>query len=352
MNTHRRRWFRCALGLAALVSTGLGLAAGLAAPAAAEPIKIRIGWSTMPGHMIPVLYSNPSVLKHYGKSYVVEPILFRGSTPQITAMAAGEIDMAAFSATALAFAVNNAGLDVKVVADIIQDGVGDYHSDTFLVRADSGINKPEDLKGKRIGTNAIGSASDTGMRVLLLNKGLVDKRDFTSIEVAFPNIPAMIEEGKIDMGMVVQPMSDKLVASGKFKVLYTIKDSVGPSELVFLAARNDFLQKNKQAVLDFFEDHVRAMRWFMDPKNKAEASALIGKFMKQPPENFEYMFTTADYYRDPFLIPNIPNLQTMVDASVKAGALPAPFQVAPKHVDLSFVEEAKRRILASEGKSQ
>src|SRR5262249_57803472 len=55
---------------------------------AQEPLKIRIGWSTMPGHMIPVLYSKPEILKYYGKSYTVEPILFRGSTPQLTAMAA------------------------------------------------------------------------------------------------------------------------------------------------------------------------------------------------------------------------------------------------------------------------
>lgn len=319
---------------------------------AADPVKIRIGWSTMPGHMIPVLYSNPSILKHYGKSYTVEPILFRGSTPQITAMAAGEIDMAAFSATALALAVTNAGLDVKVVADIIQDGVDGHHSDQFMVKADSPIKKPEDLKGKRIATNAIGSASDTGMRVMLMNKGLIDKRDFTSIEVAFPNIPAMIEEGKVDMGPVLQPMADQLVKSGKFRVLYTVADSVGPSELVFLAARNEFLQKNKQAVMDFFEDHVTAMRWFMDPKNKQAGSEIIGKFMKQPPENFAYMFTKADYFRDPYLVPNTKNIQTMLDASVKAGALPAAFAVAPKYVDLTFIEEAKKRVQANEGKSQ
>ncbi len=49
--------------------------------AKADPVKIRIGWSTMPGHMIPVLYSKPEILKHYGKSYTVEPIRFRGSSP-------------------------------------------------------------------------------------------------------------------------------------------------------------------------------------------------------------------------------------------------------------------------------
>ncbi|MEW6122947.1 MAG: ABC transporter substrate-binding protein [Pseudomonadota bacterium] len=330
------------------------IAAGMVAAgsAMAEPVKIRIGWSTMPGHMIPVLYSNPSILKHYGKTYVVEPILFRGSTPQITAMAAGEIDMAAFSATALALAATNAGLDVKVIADIIQDGVDGHHSDSFLVKADSPIKTPEDLKGKRVATNAIGSASDTGMRVMLLNKGMQDKRDFTSIEVAFPNVPAMIEEAKVDTGPVLQPMYGQLTKSGKFRKLFSVADAVGPSSLVFLTARTDFLQKNKAAMLDFMEDHVTAMRWFMDPKNKQAGAEIIGKFMKQPPENFAYMFTKEDYFRDPYLVPNIPGIQAMLDASVKAGALPSAFTVAPKYEDQSFVLEAKKRIQASEGKSQ
>ena len=44
----------------------LCVAAGLVAATAAmaEPVKIRIGWSTMPGHMITVLYSKSEILKH------------------------------------------------------------------------------------------------------------------------------------------------------------------------------------------------------------------------------------------------------------------------------------------------
>ena len=111
-----RAWLTGVMGVAGAV-----LAALSPLSAQAEPLKIRIGWSTMPGHMIPVLYAKPDILKYYGKSYTVEPILFRGSSPQITAMAAGEIDMAAFSALALNLAVLNARQDVKVLADIIQD---------------------------------------------------------------------------------------------------------------------------------------------------------------------------------------------------------------------------------------
>lgn len=316
----------------------------LAPPALAEPVKIRIGWSTMPGHMIPVLYSKPEILKHYGRSYTVEPILFRGSSPQITAMAAGEIDMAAFAPLVLALAATNARLDVKVVADIIQDGVEDYHSETFLVKADGPVKTVADMKGRRVGSNAIGSASDTAIRAMMRKNGLMDKRDYTVVEVAFPNIPVMLEEGKIDLGTVLQPMSRQLREGGQYRALFRAKDAVGPSQLVFLTARADFLEKNRDALKDFFEDHVRAMRWFTAPANRDEAVKIVAGFMKQQPEALKHLFTKEDYYRDPFLIPNVANIQSSIDVAKEVGLLPATIQVAPRYVDTSFVEEAKRRI--------
>lgn len=338
---------RGALALAAAMAA-LIIAPGGLTPAKAEPVKIRIGWSTMPGHLIPVLYSKPDILKYYGKSYTVEPIRFRGSSPQITAMAANEIDMAAFGPLVLALAATNARLDVKVVADIIQDGVGDSHSETFMVRADSGINSIADMKGKRVGTNAIGSASDTGIRAMFRKNNMQDKRDYTMVEVAFPNIPAMLDEKKIDLGTVLQPMSKQLLATGNYKVLFTSKDAMGPSQLVFLVAKGTFLVDNRPAMMDFFEDHVRAVRWFTDPKNHDEAVKIIANFMQQPPESLSYLFTNEDYFRDPFMVPNVKAIQESIDIAVDLGLAQRGIKVDPDYVDLSFVKEAQKRIEASQ----
>ena len=315
--------------------------------ARAEPLTIRVGWSTMPGHMIPVLFSKPGILKHMGTSYRVQTISFRGSSPQITAMAAREVDLTASSPATLALSITNARLDLRVVADIIQDGVPGYLSETFLVRADSGINTVADLRGKRMGTNALGSAADTAMRAMLSKAGLLDKRDFITVEAAFPALPALLEEGKIDMTVVLQPASRALQASGKYRVLFRARDAWGPTQLVFLVGRSDFLDKNRAVMEDFIEDYLRAMRWFTAPENRAEATATIAAFMKVDEASLSYLFTKDDYFRDPFGVPNIPALQTAIDTTKELGLIPAGVQVAPKYVDTSFVETARKRIEAT-----
>ena len=121
---------------------------------------------------------------------------------------------------------------------------------------------------------------------------------------------------------------------------------MGPSQLVFLAANGKFLKDNQTALMDFFEDHVRAVRWFTDPANRKEAVKIVADFMQQSPDSLSHLFTKEDYYRDPFMVPNIKTLQDSIDVSVELGLAPRGIKVDPDYVDLSFVKEAQRRIEA------
>ena len=75
----------------ASVLVASGMLAGLTVPGRAdEPLKLRVGWAVVPAQLTAVLWARPDLLKHYGKSYTVEATHFRGSTPQITGLAAGD----------------------------------------------------------------------------------------------------------------------------------------------------------------------------------------------------------------------------------------------------------------------
>lgn len=324
----------------------LGTIVGTAAHAQSEPINVRIGYSSMPAHLIPTFYEAPDALKHEGESYNVEVIRFNGSTPQITALAAGEIDMAALSPTALALGVINAGLDVKVVADIIQDGIPDYYSQTIYVKTDSGIDTPEDLKGKTVAINAVGSAVDMALRAMVAKVNLDPNSDIRVVETSFANVLPMLEDNKVDAGPIQQPMASQLVKEGKYKALFSSGDAIGPTQFVFLVARTEFLESNPEQVKDFFEDHVRGFRWIVDPANREQALPIVAQASIRPVEQMSYLFSELDYFRDPFLFPNVEGLQLAIDVAADLDVIPEAIQVSPDYVDSSFVEEAKRRIEA------
>src|SRR6185369_6132691 len=72
--------------LVAAVAIALGLAQ---APASAEPLKIRIAYSSTTGQLTMLMTQVPrELLQHWGKSYVVEPMFIQGSGPMLTAVAA------------------------------------------------------------------------------------------------------------------------------------------------------------------------------------------------------------------------------------------------------------------------
>ncbi len=314
---------------------------------AEEPVRLRIGWAQAPGHLAPLLdilaKRHPEIMPHQGKSYAAQAVRFAGSTPQIEAVAVGELEIAAFAPSSLTLAIANANLDVRIVADVIQDGKPGYFDEPFLVRKDGPIKTIEDVRGKRVATNAIGSASDNAMRIMLRKHGIED-RDFTTVETNFANMFAMIESGKVDLIGGLPQYLREIGATGRYRTLYTASDARGPAQTVLWAMRADFIKAHRPALIDFFEDHIRAVRWFLDPQHRDEALAIAVEATKQKREELDYAFTHQDFYRDPDCRPDIAAAQREIDESVQLGLLPKDVTLSPRYVDLSLIEEAKKRI--------
>lgn len=331
----------------ALVLIGLAAGLAMATAASADPWKIRVGWVVTPGHLAPLIEAlgkkHPEVFKHLGKSYELQAVHFQGTTPEIQAQAINDLEIASFSSAALALAITNAHLDERVVADVVADGMDGYFSENFVVLADGPIKKIEDVKGKRVATNTIGSASDQAMRTMLRRHGINDA-DFTTVETNFANMPAMLEGGKVDMIGVLPQFAHGIIGNPKYKVLFRGIDAVGPTQAVVWAMRADTIAAHRPALVDFFEDHIRARRWFLDPANREEAIAITAEVTKLPKERLGFAFTKEDFYRSPDAKPDLVSMQKEVDDSVKFKVLPKPITFIPKYVDLSLIEEAKKRI--------
>ena len=312
---------------------------------AEEPLNIKMGWAITPAQLPPIIFANPGILKHYGKSYSVELIYFRGSAPQITALASGDVQVAALAYSSFGLAIQNAHMnDLRVIGDLYQDGIGGYYSSQYVVRADSDIHSVQDLRGKTIASNGLGGAIDMAMRKELRDAGMEDKRDYDIIEVQFPNMPAMLEEKKVSLAGMVAPYSLDEVRKGNVRTLFTIKDAMGETQTTLMAARAPFIAKNRAALVDMFEDLQIGTRWLLDPANRAAALEVVSKVTKQPVANYsDWLFTKDDYFRDPAIRPNIAAMQNNLKVQKQLGFLKLDVDVA-KFADLSLVEDAAKRI--------
>ena len=311
--------------------------------ARAEPLKIRTGWLVVPNMIFPLMPMKPEVLKHYGKSYVLELVHFTGTPPQITALAAHEIDLSPLSFSAFALAVSNAHLvDLRIIADGLQDGEAGWQTNAFLVLKESPIQKVEDLKGQVLASNAFGGAVDIGLRVMLKKHGLEDKRDVTIIEIQVPNMKAALSERKAALIAPLPPFTRDPELKAISRILFTQRDALGVAQTIILVARAGFLQANRAAMVDFLEDQLAFLRWLTDPANHKDAVELAAGFNKQAPERLDWAFTHDDSYRDPKGLPNVPALQSNLDMLRELGFVKEKVEAAT-YLDLSLVKEAAAR---------
>jgi sulfonate transport system substrate-binding protein len=311
-----------------------------------EPLKLRVGWITVPIALAPIMSMKQDVTRHLGKSYTIEAIHFAGTTPQITALASGDLDIAELSYSSFALAIQNAHLDdLRMIADSLQDGVNAY-SGPFVVRKDGPVKTIEDLKGKIVCVNVIGAGIDIGMRSMLRRHGLEAGRDYNVIEANFTNQVQLLAEGKVDMSTTVSESVNDAELQRIARPLFDLKAAMGgPTQILARAARTGALAKNRAAIVDFFEDEIREWHWYLDPKNRAEALKIVADFNKKPAAFYDaYIWTNdKDLYHDPDDRLNLEALQRNFRTQKEAGFLAIDIDAA-KFADLTIVDEAAKRL--------
>lgn len=329
----------CLLAVAIVLAIG-----GEGGVAKAAPVKITMGWIVPVNDMISI-FSQAGVAQQDGKSYVLEPIHFQGSTQMVTALASGDLDIASLGFSSFPFAVENAGLDdARIIADQIQDGVPGYFTSQFRVLKDGAIKSVKDLRGKTLATNALGSGVDIAMRAMLAKNGLNPQKDVTIIEAPFPTMKAQLLEKKVVLIPSVLPFAEDPQLTANSTVLFSQREALGTSELSFSVAREGFIQKHRAALVDFLEDYLRATRFYTDPRSHAKVVQIAAQFSKIPAKVFEgWLYTKKDFYRGRDALPNLAALQSNIDLEKRIGFIKSGFD-AKKYADLSLIQEAAARL--------
>jgi ABC-type nitrate/sulfonate/bicarbonate transport system substrate-binding protein len=296
--------------------------------------KIRIGTHvSISAHLY--MQKKPEILKNFGKSYDVEWTRFSGSGDAMPALVAGKLDACLATPFPMSNALNQSHVPVTIVHQLLSFGFDGYYDDYTVVRADSGINKVSDLKGKVFGVNAIGGTVDQGVRIIARKNGLNPDSDLTIVEARPPFLATMVRDNKIQAATLFQPFFEEAMAKGDLKILYKCSDIYGgPTDYVFMAFDDKFLKTNPKVVRDYVEDYLIAVNWALD--NRAEAVRIYAEQWKLPvPVVDSYLLTKKDYLvrRDGKV--SAKNIQPIVDALAANGFVSA-FDIS-KYLDLSYL---------------
>ena len=329
--------------VAGLAAAALLLWGGAAV--ADEPIKIRVAWVIPVGNWASIVYEKKDLMRHYGKTYTVEPVHFQATPPMIQALAGGEIEIADLAYSSFALAVENAGMsDLRIIGDEAQDGVHGHQSGQFWVLKDGPVKSIPDLKGKVFATVSPGAALDIPVRLMLRKAGLEAPRDYTIVEAAFPNMIAMMLDHKVDLMPCPYPFAGDPRVQANARPLFTVEDALGgPTQTIVWVAHQKFLDENRAAMVDMLEDTVRVTRFLTDPENHTEVMQIAAKLTKQPAERLDYVYGKEDAYRDPNMRPDLDNMQRAVDAQQETGFLKTKLDVK-KFSGLDVLEAAIAQI--------
>ncbi len=325
------------------ILAGIAAVALCAAMANAEPLRIRVDWTAVPEQFAPLIPSvpeyAPNVYRHYGKSYVVEPVKLAGGGATLTALATGNTDLSTMGPQALVLGLVNAKLDLRVIASQIATEVPGYRQTYFWVDKHK-IKTIDDLKGKIIGVNARGSNIDAAAEVILSKRGFASPRDYDMIELPFSSQLSALKSATIEAAVLIPPFSLDAEADPNLKPIFSIGDALGPLETSMWVAKADFVARNRAALVDFLEDNIRMRRWMFDPKTRMDAVRQLSDLTKIPIERYAgWVYTSKDYYYDPDALLDVKRLQKNIDDMDRAKIIPNAINVSP-HVDLSLAEEA------------
>lgn len=237
------------------LAVGLALIVALTACLPGQPAEapaLHIGVRTANDHVPFYIADKQQLYAAEGLDATVQ--LIPSNTEIIEAIQRGDLQMGATPVTTAIAAIAQ-GTRIKIVA---MTGRG---SDGLLVRADSGIQKLEDLRGKKVATIR-GSILDVPLRAALADAGLDPEEDLTLVYFSkLGDMISALKTGQVDASSNTEPFMTEAVNDGWGQILlyYTAYWPDHPCCVVFV--RDDYAREHPDVVKKALRVHVHAVDW-------------------------------------------------------------------------------------------
>lgn len=132
---------------------------------------------------------------------VTPEVMGHDTAGALTELAGGGLDVILGNYMSVFTAAEKGVGDFAFVADCYQAGANGFN---IVVKGDSPVKSPADLKDTTVALNAIGNIGDLALAHTMTNHGL-DRDDVKFVEIPFPEMAAAIETRRVDAAWMTEP---------------------------------------------------------------------------------------------------------------------------------------------------
>ncbi len=191
----------------------------------------------------------------------------------------------------------------------------------IIVAANSPIRTAKDFNGKTVSVSALGDLYTYSAQAWFDQNG-GDAQSVKFVELAPPAVPAAIDQGRIDGGVVAEPLYSAAIGSGKYRLAAPIFDAVGKrwaNAVIF--ARTDWIESHRSLV-ERFSRAVHDVNVYVSA-HESEAEPLIIQYVGLDPALVKKIIHPE---RAPYL--EAADVQPPIDIAAKYHGIPKGFPAA------------------------
>ncbi len=205
----------------------------------------------------------------------IEPETVQSGALAIPALAGGELDITFGNWVSFIKAHGKVG-ELRFISESYLSSPNSNFA--AIAGANSGINGPKDLVGKKVAVNALGNINELVLRAVLeANDVAFDT--VTLVEMPFQNMAPAMQNGQVDAAVTIDPFVTNAQRTMGAHIAFDLTGS-GPTEnfpLSGFAAMKDFAEKNPNTIAAFQRALLKGQQAAADRSNIEKA---LPKFAK------------------------------------------------------------------------
>src|SRR5215468_7440508 len=204
----------------------------------------------------------------------VRMLLIRGGSLAVQLLVTGQSPIGLIGGTSAAYAHLQGNRDVVMISRL-------QNVMAYTLGAKPEIQKPDDIKGKKLAVSRFGSTSDFVAEYALKHLGL-KKTDVTMIQIGLEGDRLLaMQRGDIALS-VFSPTITPVVKNAGMRILLDLEELKVPYLLTGHGTTRSYLEKNRSVVVKFMRASIMAIKRIKNEKPFAEK--VLAKYIRSSDE--------------------------------------------------------------------